>query len=301
MIGVYKITNIINGKVYIGESLNIERRWDEHKLELENGTHHSFKLQNDYNEYGKNNFIFEVLKEIDEDKNMMLHKCLLYIFENKYIKSYDSINNGYNIEDSLDLILKCKKPIFEGDEINYKSISVLKSIIKNIDKNNGNFIIKEKPKPKPKVKFQLKEQYKNAENESNKNKIKKNINNILNNLYNNYNINFIINNCKNYIFKEDFERLYIVLKDNGFHQGKVYSYLREINILDDQNKCLINDNTLFNVEKRVYNNIDKVNIAYVTYVSQKGFIYLLNIILKYAKENNINMFTHRFIKDNLIE
>ena len=301
MVGIYKIVNKINGKVYIGESLDIERRWDEHKLDLENGTHHSFKLQNDYNEYGKSNFMFEVIEEIDEGKNMILHKCLSYIFESKYIKLYDSINNGYNIEDSLDLILKGKKPIFEGDKINYKSISVLKSIIKNIDKNNGNFIIKEEQKPK--VKFQLKEQYKNKDtgNKSNENKIKKNINKILNNLYNDYNIKFIINNCKNYIFKDDFERLYVVLKDNGFHQGKVYSYLREINILDDLNKCLINDNTLFNVEERVYNNTDKTNTTYVTYISQKGFRYLLSIILKYAKENNINLFTHRFIKDNLIE
>lgn len=31
MIGVYKITNNINGKVYIGQSININKRWKEHK------------------------------------------------------------------------------------------------------------------------------------------------------------------------------------------------------------------------------------------------------------------------------
>ena len=36
MRGIYKITNKNNGKVYIGESLNIERRWEEHKKELSN-------------------------------------------------------------------------------------------------------------------------------------------------------------------------------------------------------------------------------------------------------------------------
>jgi len=39
--GVYKITNIINGKVYVGESMDIDKRWDEHKLDLDNGVHHS--------------------------------------------------------------------------------------------------------------------------------------------------------------------------------------------------------------------------------------------------------------------
>ncbi|MDR0677008.1 MAG: GIY-YIG nuclease family protein [Elusimicrobiota bacterium] len=31
MIGIYKITNNINGKTYIGQSRNIERRWKDHK------------------------------------------------------------------------------------------------------------------------------------------------------------------------------------------------------------------------------------------------------------------------------
>ena len=36
MIGIYKIENIINNKVYIGSSNNIERRWKEHKRLLNN-------------------------------------------------------------------------------------------------------------------------------------------------------------------------------------------------------------------------------------------------------------------------
>ena len=30
MIGIYKITNLINNKIYIGQSIHIERRWSEH-------------------------------------------------------------------------------------------------------------------------------------------------------------------------------------------------------------------------------------------------------------------------------
>jgi group I intron endonuclease len=56
MVGIYKITNKINNKVYIGESQNIERRWEEHKKHLKEGKHHSYKLQQDYHLYGEDNF-----------------------------------------------------------------------------------------------------------------------------------------------------------------------------------------------------------------------------------------------------
>ena len=59
MIGIYKITNKINQKIYIGQSVNIERRWKEH---CRNNTSLIGKA---IHKYGKNNFIFEVLIECD--------------------------------------------------------------------------------------------------------------------------------------------------------------------------------------------------------------------------------------------
>lgn len=50
--GIYKIENILNGKVYIGSSSNIENRIAQHKQDLKRNRHHSFKLQNDFNEFG---------------------------------------------------------------------------------------------------------------------------------------------------------------------------------------------------------------------------------------------------------
>lgn len=38
MQGIYKITNIENGQVYIGRSTDIEKRWAEHQKALENST-----------------------------------------------------------------------------------------------------------------------------------------------------------------------------------------------------------------------------------------------------------------------
>jgi len=45
IIGIYKITNTKNNKVYIGESNNIYKRWKEHIDDLNNNKHHSKKLQ----------------------------------------------------------------------------------------------------------------------------------------------------------------------------------------------------------------------------------------------------------------
>lgn len=110
--GVYKITNTINNKIYIGESLNIEERWNEHKQDLEDGTHHSYKLQQDYNTYGIDKFKFEVERQIMNTNNSYKDKINLILEENKLIKKYNSLINGYNIEDTLYEILFNNKIIF---------------------------------------------------------------------------------------------------------------------------------------------------------------------------------------------
>jgi group I intron endonuclease len=84
MIGIYKITNKQNGKVYIGQSNNIERRFSEHKQKR-------YETIDDYiNILGVDNFDFEVIEEcnIDELDNK----------EQLYIQQYQSNINGYNIQ-----------------------------------------------------------------------------------------------------------------------------------------------------------------------------------------------------------
>lgn len=61
--GVYRITNIITGKVYIGSSERIEDRWKRHQSELRCNTHHSKHLQRSFNKYGELNFVYDILEE----------------------------------------------------------------------------------------------------------------------------------------------------------------------------------------------------------------------------------------------
>jgi len=97
LMGVYKIENKENGKVYIGSSNNIYSRFKNHKTLLKNNKHHSNHLQYAWNKYGGNNFIFEILEEV-EDKQLLRNKEL------EYSLKYDSLNpkKGYNIAPILE-------------------------------------------------------------------------------------------------------------------------------------------------------------------------------------------------------
>lgn len=93
MQGIYQIRNIENNKIYIGSSMDIEQRWSGHKSELKRNKHHSFKLQEDWNKYGENKFVLEMLIEVDDETT----RDELSTIEQKYIDEYNPIENGYNV------------------------------------------------------------------------------------------------------------------------------------------------------------------------------------------------------------
>ena len=135
--GIYKITNISNNKVYIGESMNIYERWKVHKEDLKNNKHHSNKLQRDWNNYGENNFTFEIIKEINTIKqNIITQKLLLIAFEDIFIRQYDSIDNGYNVENTYEKVSKLEKEIFNNDIVSSKfNKNKIKYMLNSIQKN----------------------------------------------------------------------------------------------------------------------------------------------------------------------
>jgi group I intron endonuclease len=92
MIGIYQIRNIINNKVYIGSSVNINKRFREHEIGLEKGIHYNKHLQRSWNEYKKDNFLFEILEKV-KDKNLLLEREQYWM----NIKDSSNIENGYNL------------------------------------------------------------------------------------------------------------------------------------------------------------------------------------------------------------
>ena len=89
--GIYRIQNIINNKIYIGSSININNREYKHFWMLNKGIHDNQYLQNSYTLYGKNSFVFEVVEYCLESE--LIEK------ENYYITFYKSneSNFGYNL------------------------------------------------------------------------------------------------------------------------------------------------------------------------------------------------------------
>ena len=103
--GIYIIRNLKNNKIYIGESINIENRWNDHKLALQDNKHYNSNLQSDYNEYGEDAFSFEVLHRY-LGKDIIDTKATLIILENKYMRLFNKRGYElYNIQNTLDNIL----------------------------------------------------------------------------------------------------------------------------------------------------------------------------------------------------
>ena len=84
--GVYKITNQINGKFYIGSSKDLSRRKKDHFRLLKKGINHSILLQRAVNKYGITNFKFRIIE--------LCEKELLISKEQYYI---DKLKPKYNI------------------------------------------------------------------------------------------------------------------------------------------------------------------------------------------------------------
>ena len=62
--GVFQVKNTANGKVLLGSSLNLEGPLNSHKFMLTIGRHQNEALQKDWNKYGPDKFVFEVLEVV---------------------------------------------------------------------------------------------------------------------------------------------------------------------------------------------------------------------------------------------
>lgn len=88
--GIYIITCLADNKVYIGSSVDVYSRWKRHRYDLKNNQHENQHLQNAYNKFGKEMFIFHLLEECK--------KTELVSREQHYLDTYKSWDktNGFN-------------------------------------------------------------------------------------------------------------------------------------------------------------------------------------------------------------
>ena len=98
MYQIYKITNQKNGMVYIGSSIEVERRWRQHKEASinENDHHYNYPLMVAFREFGIANFTFEVIDTLPTWEAMIEA-------EHNWIIKEDCVQpNGYNQTDKTD-------------------------------------------------------------------------------------------------------------------------------------------------------------------------------------------------------
>lgn len=86
---IYKITNCINGKMYIGQTVHPDRRWTEHKQKAKHGQD-KFPIHLAIAKYGEENFTFEILEWTENFNNE----------ERRLIQELNTLSpNGYNISE----------------------------------------------------------------------------------------------------------------------------------------------------------------------------------------------------------
>lgn len=89
--GIYKITNMVTNKFYIGSTKDIDKRWYDHKRELSMNIHINPKLQYSWNHHGEDKFLFEMIEEVEEDN--LIEREQYYLDS---LKPYER-EIGYNI------------------------------------------------------------------------------------------------------------------------------------------------------------------------------------------------------------
>lgn len=126
MIGIYKITNNINNKVYIGQSVNISARWKAHRNIPFNPNNEEYEkpLYRAIRKYGLENFTFTVLEE-----------CLPEELDDKeiyWISKFDStdIKNGYNLT-------KGGQSAQTSSKLTQEEVDQIKFLIKNTEQSYG--------------------------------------------------------------------------------------------------------------------------------------------------------------------
>ncbi|MBK5239816.1 GIY-YIG nuclease family protein [Clostridium sp.] len=120
--GIYKILNLVNGKMYVGSSINLKKRKEKHFSQLKNNRHSNRHLQSAYNKDGKENFKWIILEDVIDNSTILSR-------EQYWIDFYGSSNCevGYNLAPIAGncLGVKYSDEIKQRMSINHKALNLV--------------------------------------------------------------------------------------------------------------------------------------------------------------------------------
>lgn len=150
MIGIYKITNKINGKIYVGQSIDIEERWKQHEYKAFNTNSNAYNsaIHQAFRKYGVENFEYQVIElcsveELDEKEIYWIDK-LGTLSPN----GYNILPGGQKTRASTRILFckKCGKEICRDNEsglcrscVQIKTDISKEELYQALLNNNGNF------------------------------------------------------------------------------------------------------------------------------------------------------------------
>lgn len=96
--GIYQIKNLINGKIFVGSSMNLNGKANSFRFQLKMGSHMNSVLQQDYNIHGDDNFEFQIVDTLEpKDDPEYDYKEDLKVFEEMWVDKLQPFGEkGYN-------------------------------------------------------------------------------------------------------------------------------------------------------------------------------------------------------------
>ncbi|HYF02633.1 MAG TPA: GIY-YIG nuclease family protein [Patescibacteria group bacterium] len=97
--GVFQIRNMVNGKIFINSSVNLDKVWNSQKFQLQLGSHPNRALQAEWKEFGESVFVFEILDEVTQDGDLAINlKEEVKALEDYFLEDLKPFGEkGYNI------------------------------------------------------------------------------------------------------------------------------------------------------------------------------------------------------------
>lgn len=132
--GIYLITNIVNGNRYIGSSNNIRVRLWKHRALLRHNKHENAHLQNAWNKYGENSFVYSILEVCSKETRFEREQFYIDTLHPEY-NILSKVDNSIISEESKDKMSKARLEGFKNG-----TIKVTHNTPVYVYNNNGEFV-----------------------------------------------------------------------------------------------------------------------------------------------------------------